>query len=63
LIERIQGRAYKVTSSALIGNETGRPLFYSALDNRFEEARKSDGCAYDNGPDAVHECLRNALAR
>ena len=27
LIERIQGRAYKVTSLALIRNETGQPLF------------------------------------
>jgi len=26
LIERIQGRAYKVTSLALIRNETGQPL-------------------------------------
>jgi hypothetical protein len=24
---------------------------------------KSDGCGYDNGPDAVHECLRGVLAR
>ncbi len=24
---------------------------------------KSDGRGYDNGPDAVHECLRGALAR
>src|SRR5437762_11269331 len=30
LIERIQGRAYKVTSLALIRNETGQPLSYSA---------------------------------
>jgi integrase len=39
LIERIQGRAYKVTSLALIHNEAGQPLSYSALDNRFEDAR------------------------
>ena len=30
LIERIQGRAYKVTSLALIRNETGQPLSYHA---------------------------------
>ena len=40
LIERIQNRTYKVTSLALIRNETGQALSYSALDNRFEEARK-----------------------
>ena len=39
LIERIQGRTYKVTSLALIRNESGQPLSYFALDNRFEEAR------------------------
>jgi len=39
LIERIQSRAYKVTSLALIRNEAGQPLSYSALDNRFEDAR------------------------
>ena len=40
LIARIQSRAHKVTSLALIRNETGQPLSNSALDNRFEEARK-----------------------
>jgi integrase len=40
LIERIEARAYKVTSLALIRNEKGQPLSYAALDNRFEEARK-----------------------
>jgi ribosomal protein L16/L10AE len=39
LIERIQSRVYKVTSLALIRNEAGQPLSYSALDNRFEDAR------------------------
>ena len=39
VIERIQSRAYKVTSLALIRNEAGQPLSYSALDNRFEDAR------------------------
>jgi integrase len=48
LIERIQGRAYKVTSLALIRNETGQPLSYSALDNRFEEARKRAAKALDD---------------
>ena len=48
LIERIQGRAYKVTSLALIRNETGQPLSYSALDNRFEEARKRVAKALDD---------------
>lgn len=40
LVERIEGRTYKVTSLALIRNEGGQPLSASALDNRFEEARK-----------------------
>jgi integrase len=40
LVERIQGRTYKVTSLALIRNEEGQPLSASALDNRFEDARK-----------------------
>ena len=48
LIERIQGRAYKVTSLALIRNETGQPLSYAALDNRFEEARKRAAKALDD---------------
>lgn len=39
LVERIQGRTYKVTSLALIRNEEGQPLSASALDNRFEDAR------------------------
>lgn len=47
LIERIQGRAYKVTSLALIRNETGQPLSYHALWNRFEEARKWAANALD----------------
>jgi integrase len=47
LIERIQGRAYKVTSLALIRNETGQPLSYHALWNRFEEARKRAASAVD----------------
>jgi len=47
LIERIQNRAYKVTSLALIRNETGQRLSYSALDNRFEEARKRATKALD----------------
>jgi hypothetical protein len=48
LIERIQGRAYKLTSLALVRNETGQPLPYSALDNRFEEARKRAANALDD---------------
>jgi integrase len=40
LFDRMQGRAYKVTSLTLIRNETGQPLSYHALWNRFEEARK-----------------------
>jgi integrase len=39
LIERIKSRNYKVTSLALVRNETGHSLSYSALDNRFEAAR------------------------
>jgi len=39
LIERIKVRTYKVTSLALIRNETGQALSYFALDNRFEAAR------------------------
>ena len=49
MIERIQGRAYKVTSLALIRNETGQPLSCHALWNRFEEARKSAANAFDAG--------------
>ena len=40
LVERIEGRTYKVTSLALIRNEGGQPLSASALDNRFEDARR-----------------------
>jgi integrase len=39
LVDRINARVYKVTSLALIRNEDGQPLSYSALDNRFEDAR------------------------
>jgi integrase len=56
LIERIQGRAYKVTSMALIRNESGQPLSYHALWNRFEEARKRAAGTVDaagNGEAAV----------
>ena len=47
LIERIQGRGYKVTSLALIRSERGRQLSYHALWNRFEEARKRAANALD----------------
>ena len=40
--------ACKVTSLALIGNETGQPRSYSAFDNRFEGARKRDAKALDD---------------
>jgi integrase len=56
LIERIQGRAYKVTSLALIRSESGQPLSYHALWNRFEEARKRAANTVDaagNGEAAV----------
>jgi hypothetical protein len=53
LIERIQGRAYKVTSLALVRNETGQPLSYAALDNRFEEARKRAAKALDDADRGV----------
>ena len=36
LIERIQGRAYKAASWALIRSESGQPLSYHARWNRFE---------------------------
>ncbi|HTR24397.1 MAG TPA: tyrosine-type recombinase/integrase [Terriglobales bacterium] len=39
VLARIQGRAYKVTSLAVVRNERGQPLSYAALDNRFEDAR------------------------
>ncbi|MEO8977704.1 MAG: tyrosine-type recombinase/integrase [Casimicrobiaceae bacterium] len=48
LIERIQSRTYKVTSLSLIRNETGQPLSYYALDNRFEEARKRAAMALEH---------------
>ena len=40
--------ACKVTSLALIGNETGQPRSYSAFDNRFEEACKQAAGALDH---------------
>ena len=55
-VERIQGRAYKVTSLALIRSESGQPLSYLALWNRFEEARKRAANTVDaagNGEAAV----------
>jgi len=48
VLARIQGRAYKVTNLAVIRNERGQPLSYSALDNRFEEARKRAAVALDD---------------
>ena len=39
LVDRIKARHYRVTSLALVRNETGQPLSYFALDNRFEVAR------------------------
>jgi hypothetical protein len=56
LIERIQGQAYKVTSLALIRNESGHRFPYHALWNRFEEARKRAAntvAAAGNGDAAV----------
>lgn len=48
VLTRIQGRAYKVTSLALVRNERGQPLSYSALDNRFEDARNRAAVALDD---------------
>jgi integrase len=48
VLARIQGRAYKVTSLAVVRNERGQPLSYSALDNRFEDARKRAAAGLDD---------------
>src|SRR4029079_9137841 len=50
-VERIQGGAYKGTSFALRRNQAGQSLSYSALDNRFEEARKRAAKALDDAGD------------
>lgn len=54
VLDRIQGRSYKVTSLALVRDENGQPMTYDALFNRFEKAREAAG---------IHFQLRDLRAK
>jgi integrase len=46
VIERIQSRSYAITSLALVRDENGQPMTYSALAQRFRRARTVAGVTF-----------------